>query len=157
VADFDPKEVIRDTVKAFGGGRAAEEMLFFTGAAESGYRVTRQYGGGPALGYWQMEPATEKDIWDNFLRFRPSLAEKVRATGEQNLETNPAYAAAMARVHYMRVKDPLPSPGLKHQQALYWKQFYNTPAGRGTVNHFMKVAGKFHYALPAPVPLPAPR
>ena len=45
-----------------------------------------------------MEPATEKDIWENFIRYRPDLAEKI---GDlcgimRNLETDDLYAPLCA-------------------------------------------------------------
>ena len=32
---------------------AAREMIYRTGKAESGYKTLQQYGGGPALGFFQ--------------------------------------------------------------------------------------------------------
>ena len=52
--------VVLPVVEVLGGGEAAAQLVYRTGLAESGYRVTRQVGGGPARGYWQMEPATEQ-------------------------------------------------------------------------------------------------
>ena len=45
-------------------------LVLRTGQAESGYKTLRQYGDGPALSYWQVEPATAKDCIDNYLKFR---------------------------------------------------------------------------------------
>ena len=132
--------VVLPVVEVLGGGEAAAQLVYRTGLAESGYRVTRQVGGGPALGYWQMEPATEIDIQENFLEYRPALEEKLWlvADGPHNLETNHMYACAMCRVHYMRVSAPLPDADDLEAQAAYWKQHYNTPLGAGTVEHFME-------------------
>ena len=41
------------------------EYLRHTGAVESGYRVKRQQGGGPAKSYWQVEPRTAMDLVKN--------------------------------------------------------------------------------------------
>lgn len=139
-------EVIEPVVELLGGGGAAVELIYYTGLAESGYRVTEQHGGGPALGYWQMEPATHDDIWDNFLRYRQSLRNDVQALARasrsvaDDLRDNHMYACAMCRVHYMRVSDPLPDAGDLEAMASYWKEFYNTFQGKGTINHFLEAA-----------------
>ena len=108
-------------------------------------RALRQ-DGGPALGLWQMEPGTHQDIWNNFLMYRAELTRRLQSTCRmdapfypEQLVWNLRYACAMARVHYMRVPDSIPE-GLEGQAA-YWKQWYNTPRGRGTVEHYMKAAG----------------
>ena len=137
-------EVILPVVEVLGGGHAAAELLFATGLAESGYRVRRQHGGGPALGFWQMEPATHDDIWKNYLTYRPELAGQVREFLEEwepanyaVLALNDKYACAMCRIHYMRVPAPLPPPGELPSQAAYWKEHYNTCKGKGSVEHFL--------------------
>ena len=145
-------EIVIPVVELLGGGAAAAELVYRTGLAESGYRTRRQYGGGPALGFWQMEPATHDDIWENFLGHRDSLAELVMYTAGVSqavppptadvLETNDRYAAAMCRVHYLRVPGALPDAGDLDGQARYWKAYYNTELGAGTIEHFMGAAVK---------------
>ena len=41
------------------------EYLKHTGAVESGYRTRLQHDGGPARGYWQVEPTTAIDLIKN--------------------------------------------------------------------------------------------
>lgn len=124
----------------------ADMLVFGTGVQESRYRFIRQLGGGPARGFWQMEPATHADIYANFLAHRTALRAKVMALAAQapmplhrQLESNALYAAAMCRVHYFRVKEPLPtSPGDYEGLGRYWRQYYNTPLGKGTVDAFVR-------------------
>ena len=52
------------------------------------------------------------------------------------LETNLAAQIAMCRLHYRRIPKALPS-SLKGQAA-YWKKYYNSSAGRGTVEDFLE-------------------
>jgi len=128
---------------------AAEQMVLCTAVTESGLDYIEQVGGGPALGFFQMEPATEKDIWENFLKYKPDLVAKVlslKASGMDStaqLAGNAIYAAAMCRLHYRRVKDPLPSVGDLPAMGAYWKRFYNTHQGAGTVDHFLSAVGRF--------------
>jgi hypothetical protein len=122
---------------------AAEALLVGTALQESrGGTYLRQLGGGPALGIYQMEPATHDDIWENFLAYKPQLKAKVEAllapapSRTDQLATNLAYATAMCRIHYYRCSDPLPPANQVRQLAEYWKQHYNTPLGAGTVAEF---------------------
>lgn len=128
---------------------SAEALIIGTIAHESrGGCYVRQRGGGPALGICQMEPATHNDIWVNYLAYNPELKARTHALvsarhagtipNPDEMITNLAYAVAMCRVHYRRVKQSLPSaddlPGL----AQYWKAHYNTSQGAGTEAEFVK-------------------
>jgi hypothetical protein len=115
----------------------AERLLMGTAAQESRFIYTRQIGGGPAFGYFQMEPATHDDCWTNYIDFRSSLKTKIldcivpAATPSAALmETNPVYAAVMARVRYLRAPGAIPADVLGIAQ--YWKDNYNTVLGAGT-------------------------
>ncbi|MCG8004679.1 MAG: hypothetical protein JAY88_14665 [Candidatus Thiodiazotropha lotti] len=122
---------------------SAEALMMGTAAVESQMGRYLHQVGGPALGVMQMEPATHNDIIKNYLMHRQLLwRDVVQATGVdgvrlRNLTTNLAYAVAMARLHYLRVPEPLP----KHDDIVglgsYWKEHYNTHLGKGTVDKFV--------------------
>jgi hypothetical protein len=120
---------------------SAERLLLGTALTESGCAFLRQ-NGGPALGLFQMEPATHDDIFAAFLAFRPALKAGVEALaapwprGAAQLATNPAYAAALCRLSYLRAPPSLPKPEAADGMATYWKTFYNTPLGRGDPARF---------------------
>ncbi|MFT4542935.1 MAG: hypothetical protein ACI841_002436 [Planctomycetota bacterium] len=123
---------------------SAAKLLLGTAIQESDLLYRRQLGGGPGRGLFQMEPATHDDIWNNYLRYRRNWASKVESflgSGTTNqvdeLENNDRYAAAMARIHYMRRPEPLPDAGDLEAMAHYWKQHYNTALGQGTVDQFI--------------------
>lgn len=137
------RDLVDEVVLALGlHSAAAVNLLLGTAAQESRFGTyLRQIGQGPALGVFQMEPATERDIWENFLRYKPGLAQKIKeATGAsgpgQHLRWNLAYQIAMARVHYLRQPGTLPADNDIAGLAAYWKQHYNTPLGKGTVEEF---------------------
>lgn len=143
------RELIEDVLTGLGlHSPAAVNLLLGTAAQESRFGTyLRQMGKGPALGVFQMEPATERDIWDNYLRYQPALVEKIKGfTGESgpgpHLRWNLAYQIAMARVHYLRKKPPMPPGDDLAGLAAYWKQHYNTRLGKGTVDEFTA-----HYRL----------
>ena len=121
---------------------AAGELLLGTAAQESGLRNIRQVDG-PALGLFQMEPATHDDIWANYLTYHPTLGYDVALlVGEPRptaacLLADPQYAAAMARILYRRVSAPLPDYGDVAGYAAYYKRWYNTPQGAATEAEFI--------------------
>lgn len=137
---------------------AAAELLLGTAIQESqaGHYI-KQLGNGPALGIYQMEPATHDDIWTNYLAYHGTLAnmvERLRGTWptkQQSLIYNLAYSTAMCRIHYYRVPAPLPLLGDLPAQAAYWKAHYNTRLGKGTTEEYIAAVGP---ALPDSVPKP---
>lgn len=123
-------------------GEAAAMLLLGTAAAESAFRALAQSPTGPALGLWQIEPATHADVRDNYLRFRPGLQRAVdrllapEPAPEAQLATNLAYGVAVARLVYRRSPARLPDPRDVAGLAAVWKAAYNTVAGKGTEAHF---------------------
>jgi hypothetical protein len=137
--------VIRPTLNQIGlHSTAAEQLLLGTAMQESDLVHRRQIGGGPGRGFFQMEPTTHNDIWQNFLRFKQELAGKITnlltsptADKIAELENNDRYACGMARVHYLRVQEALPAADDIEAIANYWKKHYNTPLGAGTASQFI--------------------
>ena len=115
----------------------AEELLMFTCATESkGCSYIKQING-PALGIYQMEPKTYNDIWQNYIRNKSQLSLIMtnnfgctQIPDEQRLMYDLRFATAMARIHYMRVDEKLPS--YKDVDAIweYYKKYYNTGLGK---------------------------
>lgn len=143
--------VIRPTLKKLGlHSEAAEQLVIGTIWQESRGEYIKQLGGGPALGLAQMEPATHDDIWRNYLAYKRTLANNITELASMQclgdgmipdaneLISNLNYAVAMCRVHYLRVKAPLPKAGDVAGMAAYWKQYYNTPLGAGTAQEFVE-------------------
>lgn len=138
--------IIRPTLKGLElYSEAAEELLMLTAATESLCGKYLHQVGGPALGIYQMEPATCHDIYDNYLKYRPEIAKKVALFGGsyRDLPGNLYYATAMARVHYLRRPEPLPSASDVQALANYWKQHFNTHLGAGTVEKAIEKYRKY--------------
>lgn len=116
---------------------SAVNLLLFTCAAESKGGTYLKQIKGQALGIYQMEPLTHNDIWQNYLRHRPVLLNLlgmhfnvIRMENEDRLITDLAYSTAMARIHYLRVKSPLPDANDVDGLWEYYKAHYNTVAGK---------------------------
>lgn len=138
------EDIITPTLRYLGMDTlAARKMLLTTAAQESRLGQWKRAIRGDALGIYQMEPATHDDIWKNFLKHRPEMAKLVKGllipgfSRKSQLVWNIPYATAMARMHYLRVKAPLPAAHSPVAQAHYWKKYYNTHLGRGTISQFM--------------------
>jgi hypothetical protein len=126
--------------------QAAENLVIGTCAQESllGTYITQVNG--PALGIYQCEPATHKDLWENYINFNQNLKAKILeyvktddiAFLEGELIVNLAYATAIARIHYLRIKEALPDAASPYDLGMYWKKYYNTRLGKGTPEEFVK-------------------
>lgn len=126
---------------------AAVELLIGTALKESGgLRWRTQLNGGPARGLFQMERATYDDIWRNYLAHRPRLGDAIAsaftpaggALTFDQITDDDGFAAIMARLKYYRVPAPLPAAGNREAQAQYWKKYYNTRLGKGTVAGYLE-------------------
>jgi len=127
----------------------AEEILVFTCATESlGGKYLKQVNG-PALGIYQMEPNTYTDIWENYIKNRGALLNMLtlnfdvgRIPLPERMVYDLRFATAMARLHYARAKEPLPSAENVDAIWKYYKKYYNTPLGKAekesAVKHYQK-------------------
>lgn len=107
----------------------AIELMMLTAAAESALGKYLVQEGGPALGMMQVEPATLRDNYGNYLHFRDRLKRNIgQACGvyeadEWQLECNMAYNVLMARLKYWR--SPLPIPPSIEGMAKFHEDVYN--------------------------------
>ena len=144
--------VIRDTLIKFeelGGAAFSEDavqLLLMLAAYESNMGKFIKQVGGPALGIFQMEPETHDDIWKNFIlgnksvnfavaKFLPSTHSLTKKSdGSELLATDIRYATVMARAFFMRFKEPIPDSD--YDKARYAKYYWNTEAGKATINDY---------------------
>lgn len=127
----------------------AEELLVFTCACESlGGTYIKQVKG-PALGIYQMEPATYTDIWENYIKHHGNVLNLLSLNFDVHKLPLPErmiydlrFATAMARLHYRRRKEPIPSKNNIEAIWEYYKKYYNTPLGKAdketSIKHFQK-------------------
>lgn len=140
------REIIRPTLKYLEmWSPSAENLMLGTCAQETNMGTyIRQLNKGPGMGIYSMERATYEDLWDNYLIHRASMylplliyCSYETEPGFKALIYNLRYATAMARVHYWRVKEALPNHDDIIGLAQYWKKYYNTTEGKGTVDQFI--------------------
>lgn len=152
--------IIKPTLEYMGGNYYSKESAFLilcTAAIESdcGYYIKQING--PALGIWQMEPATHSDVCGNcdalkssrFKKHIEKLAiKKSPLNFDKNLTLSPMYACAMARLKYSMDPNPLPKlTGDNNADSRaffsYYKRVYNTELGASTFDKWA-VALKKH-------------
>lgn len=141
--------IVRPALEAVGlHSPAAENLVMGTAAQESRLNYVHQLGSGPAKGLWQVEPATYADYL-RYLSTRPTLRRLIlKQVGYLTLPpvervvSDLSLAAIMCRIHYRRVSAPLPDANDVDGMARYWKKYYNTHLGAGTVEQFVR-----NYAL----------
>lgn len=138
--------IIRPTLKEMGSySEAAENLLIGTAVQESKLEYLHQIGG-PAISVYQIEPNTYNDMWVNYIDHRSKLSTKLRQIAGYKYRAtvipatemygNLFYATAMCRVHYLRVREPLPVHDDVEALGAYYKKHYNTPLGKATVAQF---------------------
>jgi hypothetical protein len=115
----------------------AEELLVFTCAAESLGGTFLHQIKGPALGIYQMEPATYTDIWVNFIRARNKIATLMamhfncnKIPEVERMIYDLHFATAMARIHYLRIPGKLPDSSSVEALWDFYKKYYNTEKGK---------------------------
>jgi len=139
-------EVINPTLKEMDLYSPAEaQLLLGTAIQESLLIYRKQLESGRALSYYQIEPATHNDIWENYLKYKPELAAKLiklmsspDADKLHELQYNDRYATGIARVYYLRKRKSTPSLNDISAIAGFWKDNYNTEGGKGKRKQFIE-------------------
>ncbi len=152
---LDPRQLleiaIRPALRALGprwSTVSAEQLVLGTAAQESGLVYLRQLGNGPALGLWQMEPATFRWLRDGFLdgdapttaelrRGVNQLTTRIRPEGDE-VAWNLRVGAAFCRLRYAADRHPLPERDDIAGHAATWKRVYNTALGAGKVDDYLR-------------------
>lgn len=126
---------------------SARLLMVCTGQVETAYDNLRQVlpsgNYGPGYGWWsQQENSFMQCV--KYLSKEHKLKDRILSAcfldTMPNIEAlvwNIRFALCMARVHYWQFKEPLPHAEDLEAMARYWKKYYNSPTGAGTVERFM--------------------
>jgi hypothetical protein len=124
----------------------AVELLMLTAAQESHLgRYLRQVRG-PALGIFQMEPATMEDLFNNYIVFNDAIHDIHQYYTQgmhegnfvQRAKGDLVFQIIMARINYYRKPGALPEPSDEYAMARYYKRHWNTVLGAATVEEAVK-------------------
>jgi len=116
---------------------AAVRLLLMIAAHESGGFMYCRQKGGPALGMFQMEPATYEFCRDYLARTGRFMAVPMNYPASR-LVTDLILAAGMARVYLYTIPEPLPDADDLQGLAEYAKKYWNTEAGAATAEQYLK-------------------
>lgn len=148
--------VVRPTLKLIDcWSQSAENLIMATGMTETTYSALKQVNG-PALGFWQMEPATYLDHlkWLESGLNQVFLHKILLAIRKAELPREPdsliwdmQYATIMCRVHYLRIKEALPDATSAEDLCAYYLKYYNTALGKASHDkcfpHFVRACNGF--------------
>lgn len=133
--------ICRRVVIVIGGGENAYRLLVETAAAETLYGTLRDptpHGAGAGL--FQCDPIGLIDTVDRTPANIHELVRKefgvdLKRFSHHSLNTSPLVAAIVARLHYRLRPGAIPST--VRERGEYWKKWYNTAAGKGTVDQYV--------------------
>lgn len=115
LTDFDSELITKEAVT----------LLLATAAQESQFGTYLKQVKGPALGFFQMEPATFDWLRDHYKNKYPSLEGREA----KEMEGNICLAIIMARLRYRISLEPLPEKDTPESLWPIYKKVYNTEAG----------------------------
>jgi hypothetical protein len=118
--------------------RTAGDLLMATAANETDLGTWLNQNPGPALGVFQIEPASLASLMSRLSRPELIALQGIMTpqTIAAQLDTNLILAAAVCRLFYWQVPDPLP-PDTVSGLWSYYKTYYNTGAGAATMDGFV--------------------
>jgi hypothetical protein len=118
--------------------KTAADLLMATAAMETDLGTWLTQVGGPALGMFQMQPATLAGLVSAMTPAQQAAVAKIKTVQPyaEQIETNLLLAAALARLFYWNAPAPLPPDTLDGLWG-YYKQWWNTPAGAATEADFI--------------------
>lgn len=123
-------------------------LLMATMAQESHGDYIRQEGG-PAVGFFQMEPDTFYDIWCKEIKDKnisgriKNICNMLDDPVPVDMISNLRLAVIMARLFYWRIKEPLPNALDVEGLWNYYKKHWNTDKGKATQEEFMENYNKY--------------
>jgi len=126
---------------------AARKLILATAAQESHCGDYFKQIKGPAMGIFQVEPATEEDLFTNFLDGREDFLEVIMSfQSEAGAEDNDLisalgntfYQAAITRAQYYRFPAALPEANDFEGTWEYYKKYWNTDLGAATKEEFTR-------------------
>ncbi len=123
---------------------SAEKILVMIACHESGGLKYRKQQRGPALSYFQMEPATFEDIWNRYLKARKHYKDLVAQFLPDDMEPlealqkNDNFAVAISRMKLFMRPETLPQVTDNQGLAEYAKKYWNSPLGKATPEKYLK-------------------
>lgn len=138
---------IRSQIKlicdCLGNGKndVAHLLLYETAKAETGLGLIEDKTIGAGIGICQFDKFPFDDLKKRSLTFRDKILKDlgvdITLVEWEHLRYNSFLSLLFCRLLYKPFNEEIPKD--KISRASYWKRYYNTIAGKGTVEHYMKM------------------
>ena len=115
---------------------SAVRLLLMIAAHESGGFMYNRQKGGPALGLFQMEPATYSHVIE-YLKRSGNFPGISRSLPAERMLIDAEFAAGIARVYLWTFPEPLPPADDLQALAAYAKKYWNTEAGAASAEKYL--------------------
>ena len=124
-----------------GSHHTAVDILIETAAAETGVGLVRDTTVGAGMGLTQFDKLPFEDVKERSMHLRERILDDlsidISLVEWDDLRYNPFLALLFTRLHYRLRPESIPARRIDRAQ--YWKKFYNTAAGAGTPEHYLKM------------------
>ena len=134
-------KTIADTIREMPAcyhGDNVNILMYGTCAQESHLGKYRKQINGKALSLMQIEELTFNHIFKRYEKLIRSIFPELKEITFEMLETNDKLAIVIARLKYWTIPVFIPAADDLEGIANYWKRYYNTAKGKGTVEQFLK-------------------
>lgn len=119
-------------------------LLLGTCAVETNYGKYNRQILGPALSIYQIEPFTFYDIKDRRVSYFFKAGFNTIKLKAEDMLDDLKLATLVCRLKYLDAPKPLPANADDIDEiGAYWKQFYNTSKGKGSVDEFVTKYNKY--------------
>lgn len=121
-------------------------LLFGTACVESDFSPRFQDSAGDAIGLFQIEYGTFKDLWERYIPLYPeiytAILREFSSDGQtirfEDLQKSDLLCGIFARMKYAQFPEPAPRRDDIRSQGEYYKKYYNTHLGAGSAENYVK-------------------
>jgi len=139
------KEQTKEIVEVLGGGDDAYNLILETATAETALGKIDDRTIYAGIGICQFDKVPFQRIKDKSMRFRKLILRKlgvdIKLVQWEHLRYNTFLSLLFCRLYYMAVQEAIPTT--IEDRARYWKKYYNSSLGKGTPEHYLKMATNF--------------
>lgn len=134
-------------VLGMGVNQVADKMILETAIAETGLGKIEDKTKGAGMGITQFDEFPFDDLKQRSLDKRDKIYQNlgvdITLVEWDDIRYNPFLGMLFARLQYLPLKENIPST--IEERARYWKKYYNTVKGKGTVEHYLEMNKQYGF------------
>jgi len=139
------KKQIKMICNCLGGGENAQRLVFETAVAETGIGNIKDTTIGAGIGLTQFDKLPFDDTKIRGMKYRNKiyngLGIDIDFVNWDDLRYSPFLCLLFTRLFYLLRPGAISSD--IEERAKYWKKWYNTKLGKGTVEHYLEMNKKY--------------